>query len=142
MFPPVLSWAANWFAGFVAPAHADHAHPTDPRRQHDAHVDVHARRVAREMRRDCRVVPRPVVGMERKLRDDLGAAAPLAIGRKAAQLVVARRRVVLVGLDVPVPVAFAGRLHGERVALLRQAQRLLSLLEQGPYARFKVQDLG
>ncbi len=125
---------AHRLAARVSQAHPGHVQPTHAVGPHHPDLQADARRLAPEMSGHLRLVPRAVFRMERKLLDDLRAAAPLLVRREAAELVVARRAVILVGQHVPIPVAFAGRLHRERIALFRQAQRLLRLPARGHFA--------
>src|SRR5438445_797175 len=119
---------AHRLAARVTQAHADDVQPARASGRRDADDDVHARRSAREMRGHGGVVLRPILRMKRNAVHDVLAPRELEVGRKAADLEIARRRIEFVGLDIPVPMALARCLHGKRVALLREAQGLLRAL--------------
>src|ERR1700674_409685 len=66
--------------------------------------------------------------MKREPGEEIGPSLECSSGSESIQFEHPRRRVVLIGGDVPVPVTFAGSLHSERVALFREPERLLSTL--------------
>src|ERR1700720_3014772 len=88
-------------------------------------LDCAWRSLAGEMRGYGLSPLRAVLGMEWKLREEIGASTERRFYREAIQLEHARRRVELVRGDVPIPVPFARSLHRERVALFRKSECLL-----------------
>src|SRR4051812_42214923 len=72
--------------------------------------------------------------MERERLHPLRTVAKRRVARQAGNVEIARRQVVLAGLDVPVRVAVARGLHRARIAFLRIAQRELGALALGDVA--------
>ena len=97
------------------------------------HLDVEPCGLAREMRGDrlfpfCRAPFRAILGMKREPSEEIGPALECSFRREPVQFEHPRRRVILIGGDVPVPVTLARSLHGERVALFRELQCRLGAL--------------
>ena len=68
---------------------------------------------------------RPVLGVVRQQRDPVAPRPERVAGRHAAGLLRALGEEHPIGREVPVPQAFVGAGHGERIALLGNAQRAL-----------------